>query len=84
MFLLRIKIFLKSLFFHVYNGFPKASVDEISYRYSICIGCEEFNKVESLCNICGCNISNKKVFLNKLAWADQECPKQKWLKIIRR
>jgi hypothetical protein len=84
MFLLRIKTFLKSLFFHIYSGFPKASADEISYRYSICTQCEDFDNIESICNICGCNISNKQVFLNKLAWADQECPKQKWPKIIRR
>jgi hypothetical protein len=84
MFLLRITTFLKSLFFHIYSGFPKASLNEISDRYAICQACEDFNTLESMCNICGCNISNKKIFLNKLAWADQECPKQKWLKIIRR
>lgn len=80
---LKILIFLKSLWFHIYAGFPKANIDEIAYRYSICKSCDDFNTRESLCNICGCNISNKKIFLNKLAWADQECPKQKWLKITR-
>lgn len=30
--------------------------------------------------MCGCNVNNKKIFLNKLAWADQECPLGKWKK----
>ena len=30
--------------------------------------------------MCGCNVNGKKVFLNKLAWADQECPLGKWKK----
>ncbi len=84
MLLLRIKTFLKSLFFHVYSGFPKATMQEIEYRYNICTECEYFDSQESQCTVCGCNLSKKKVFLNKLAWADQECPKQKWHKIIRR
>lgn len=81
---LKILIFLKSLWFHIYAGFPKANIHEIADRYAICKSCDDFNSTESLCNICGCNISNQKIFLNKLAWADQECPKQKWLKITRR
>jgi hypothetical protein len=32
--------------------------------------------------VCGCAISNKKIFLNKLAWADQECPIGKWKKLV--
>ena len=44
--------------------------------------CEEFNKEYSICNICGCNLNNKKEFFNKLAWADQECPAGKWPKEI--
>ncbi len=84
MLLLRIKTFLKSLFFHVYSGFPKATVEEIQERYKICTECEHFDSKESQCNICGCNLSKKKVFLNKLAWADQKCPDNKWHQIIRR
>jgi uncharacterized paraquat-inducible protein A len=80
---LRILTFLKSLWFHVYNGFPKSTKDEIIYRYNICLSCEYFNQKKSECNVCGCNINNKSVFLNKLAWADQECPKNKWPKINR-
>lgn len=83
MLLLRIQTFLKSLFFHVWNGFPKTTQSEIFDRYSICIECENFNSKKSQCDICGCAISKKSIFLNKLAWADQECPINKWSKIIR-
>lgn len=82
-FLIRLKTFIKSLFFHVYNGFPKTTKQEILERYLICIECENFNKIQSECNICGCSISNQSKFLNKLAWADQECPVGKWSKIER-
>lgn len=83
MLLIRIQTFLKSLFFHVWRGFPKTTQSEILDRYSICLDCSDFNKEKSECNICGCSISKKSKFLNKLAWADQECPAGKWLKIIR-
>lgn len=82
MILIRIKNFLKSLWFHVRLGLPKCSQEVIQFRYDICTSCEYFDKKEKLCNICGCNINNKKQFFNKLAWADQSCPKNKWNKII--
>ena len=83
MLLLRIQTFLKSLFFHIWNGFPKTTQSEIIDRYSICMDCSDFNRDKSECNICGCSISTKSKFLNKLAWADQECPIGKWPKINR-
>ena len=81
--MVKIKTFLKSLFFHIYAGFPKSKQDEINYRYEICITCEMYHKELKQCLMCGCNISNKKIFMNKLAWADQECPLKKWNKIKR-
>lgn len=78
MLILRLKVFFQSLWFHIYRGFPKSTKDEILVRYNICISCEEYDKNRSVCNVCGCNIGNKKTFLNKLAWADQECPVGKW------
>lgn len=81
--ILKIKIFLKSLLFHIYNGFPKSTTKEITHRYNICISCDKFDEQLSECMVCGCNVNRKKVFLNKLAWADQECPIGKWPKIIR-
>jgi len=79
--ILKIKTFLKSLFFHIYAGFPKCSKQEIFERFAICSGgCDMYNTKDSTCMVCGCNVNRKKVFLNKLAWADQECPLGKWSK----
>jgi hypothetical protein len=33
--------------------------------------------------MCGCNVNDKKIFLNKLAWADQKCPLEKWQPVER-
>lgn len=80
---IKLQTFLKSLWFHVYSGFPKTTKQEILYRYHICEQCDDFNKQKIQCNICGCYLSKQKKFLNKLAWADQECPLGKWPKIQR-
>lgn len=79
--ILKIKIFLKSLLFHIYRGFPKSTKDQILYRYNICTSCDKFDQNLSECKVCGCNVNTKKIFMNKLAWADQECPIGKWPKI---
>lgn len=83
MWILKLKTFIKSLTFHIYSGLPKSTINEIRYRYNICINCDQFNKNKSTCEVCGCNLSTKSKFLNKLAWADQECPIGKWPKITR-
>jgi hypothetical protein len=84
MLILKIQTFLKSLFFHIRLGLPKSTKEEILYRYNICLSCIEFNKTKSECGICGCAISNKSRFMNKLAWADQSCPLNKWNSIERK
>lgn len=76
--LTKIKTFIKSLFWHIYNGFPKSSQDLINARYSICLECDLYDSKNKQCLECGCNINQEKVFLNKLAWADQKCPINKW------
>jgi uncharacterized paraquat-inducible protein A len=63
---------------HVYAGFPKSSQQLIDDRLAICKSCELFDTKNSQCLECGCTINNKKMFLNKLAWADQKCPMDKW------
>lgn len=78
----RIVRFIKSLFFHIYAGFPKSTQQQINERYNICLGCDRFDKLNKECMECGCNINNRKIFMNKLAWADQECPIGKWNKVI--
>ena len=81
MLLLKIRIFLKSLWFHIYAGLPKSTIDQIKNRYDICLICDKFNSIKSECSVCGCLVNNKKRFFNKLAWADQECPLGKWKKL---
>jgi uncharacterized paraquat-inducible protein A len=70
------------LLFHVYSGFPKSSQEQINTRLEICKNCEYYASSPGQCMICGCNINNKKIFMNKLAWADQKCPEGKWEKLI--
>lgn len=82
MMLLKIKTFLKSLFFHISLGLPKSTYSQIQDRYIICLDCEKYNSQKKECGICGCMVNNKKIFFNKLAWADQECPIGKWDKLI--
>lgn len=78
MFLIRLKTFLKSLFWHINNGLPKSSQETINLRYKICVSCDKFDQKNNQCLVCGCNINNKRQFLNKLAWLDQKCPLNKW------
>lgn len=77
----RIITFLKSLWFHVYAGFPKSTQAQILDRFYICQQCEMYEPKLQQCLMCGCNINKKKIFMNKLAWADQQCPLDKWGKI---
>lgn len=76
--MIRLITFLKSLFWHISLGLPKSTQQQINDRYNICISCDKFDNQKSQCLICGCNINNKMIFLNKLAWKDQECPIGKW------
>lgn len=80
--LIKIKTFLKSLYFHIALGLPKTSYGQIQDRYNICLSCDKYNSTKKECGICGCLVNNKKIFFNKLAWADQECPIGKWQKTI--
>lgn len=81
LFIIRLQTFLKSLFWHIRSGLPKSSPEVLRTRYNICIQCESFDQQHNQCLECGCNISDKSIFLNKLAWADQQCPLNKWLKV---
>jgi uncharacterized paraquat-inducible protein A len=74
----KIKTFVKSIIFHIWAGFPKCNQEQINTRYTICLSCDSFDSVNKECMECGCNINNKKIFMNKLAWADQKCPLNKW------
>ena len=78
----KITNFGKSLWFHIGRGMPKCSKEQIEQRFNICNQCDEYNCIEQECKVCGCSINKKKIFMNKLAWADQECPLLKWRKEI--
>lgn len=70
--------FAKALYFHIGYGLPKCSTRQIHDRYMVCIDCEFLDRSKYECLQCGCHISPKSKFLNKLAWADQKCPIGKW------
>lgn len=82
----KVKNFCKALYNHIKTGMKKSSQKLINKRYNICTGCKYFSftanfdkdKMKATCNICGCNLSDKKIFMNKLAWKDQHCPLDKW------
>lgn len=76
--MIKVITFLKSLFWHISLGMPKSTQKQINERFDICYSCDMFDKENSQCLVCGCNINTKKIFLNKLAWADQKCPIDKW------
>lgn len=76
--IIKIKNFIVSLINHIKNGLPKSSLATIQARYNICENCSSFDSVNSQCLECGCNLSKKREFLNKLAWQDQKCPLNKW------
>lgn len=75
----RIWRFSKAAISHVCKGMPTCNQEQINERLSICKGCKHFNN--GSCRKCGCNCNNNKKFLNKLAWADQQCPIGKWKKV---
>lgn len=68
--------FSKAAVKHAMRGSPKCTDDEINYRYNICKSCEHFQN--NTCKLCGCNLVRERIYMNKLAWADQSCPIKKW------
>jgi hypothetical protein len=84
----RIKNFSVAAITHFLNGSPTCTDNQILERFEICKKCEFFrprklNPAVGKCSHikCGCSTKALKAYLNKLAWADQECPIQKWRKI---
>lgn len=67
---------------HIRSGLPKSTQQQINDRFKICTNCESYSQQYNQCLECGCNINNRRIFLNKLAWADQECPLGKWHSLI--
>lgn len=74
----KIKNFTKALTWHVASGMPKSTKQEIADRFAICSDCDQYDAANEECKICGCNVNNRKIFMNKLAWKDTSCPLSKW------
>ena len=53
--------------------------EQIDERMDICNGCEFYKN--NTCLKCGCALSREKNYMNKLLWADQSCPINKWRSI---
>jgi hypothetical protein len=81
----RLQNFSKAAITHAMNKSPTCSQEQINERFKICEGCELFQKTSGggVCTheSCGCNLNRARVYLNKLGWADQECPIGKWGKV---
>lgn len=58
------------------DDLKKCSIDEIEHRFAICASCEYYKN--NTCEKCGCYLVRDQVYMNKLAWKDQECPLGKW------
>ena len=76
--LTKIGNFIPALTTHIWNGMPTCTQEEISHRLTICKTCPLF--VANTCShdSCGCAIKDTQTFMNKLYWADQKCPLDKW------
>ena len=62
-------------------GRPRRTPEEIKNLYdNECKLCPFFNEKKQTCghSSCGCNLSDKDEFLNKLAWATESCPINKF------
>lgn len=64
--------FAKAATDHIKAGLPQTSDEEKERRAAICESCNELDKEQYRCNICGCYLKYK------ISWADQKCPKNKW------
>ena len=82
--------FAPALIGHVLGGMPTCSGEQIDARLTICRACpgdhylrDSDNPNLGVCTNCGCSAGREEKFLNKLAWADQECPIGAWRKLTK-
>jgi hypothetical protein len=64
----------------IIDNIKKCSPEEIDQRFAICNSCEYYKN--STCEKCGCYAVRDSIYMNKLAWKDQECPIGKWKKLL--
>jgi len=85
----RLSNFTKAAIEHAKLGNPVVDKEIIKERLEICRLCPLFkqtpNQVGGVCthSSCGCTLTDSEVYLNKLAWADQECPIGRWGKVLK-
>lgn len=78
----RIMNFLPALTSHLMTGSRKTTQEEMAQRLAVCKECPLFMANTCTHDSCGCNIKDTQVFLNKLYWADQKCPLDKWEAVV--
>ena len=64
--------FTKSFANYASNGFHNSSKEVQDFRANICKTCENFNSLNTTCNLCGCYLDIK------VTWANEKCPIDKW------
>lgn len=81
----RLKNFSKSAIEHALKGSPTCTQEQIDARLAICKECPLYRPSDNNPDVgvcthetCGCNLNKERIYLNKLAWADQACPIKKW------
>lgn len=62
------------------NNRPKCTQEQIDARLAVCHSCEFYK--DNTCMKCGCALSREKNYMNKLFFADQKCPIDKWQALI--
>ena len=84
----RVSRFTLAAIQHQIRGNPTCTQEEVDERFAICEQCPRLRtkRGRTFCGHmgCGCNVTkSSNTYMNKLAWADQECPENppKWLKI---
>lgn len=74
----KIKHFTESLYGHLQNNLELCPDSVIHERYEICKTCDFFEN--STCSKCGCPLYRDRAYISKLAWANEQCPINKWQK----
>lgn len=72
--------FTQALQEHIQRGSPESTREEILESFRFCSKCQYYSDLSGQCSDCGCyvNLALSRENLNKLSWADQECPKGFW------
>jgi len=75
----------------VTTGMQRCTDEEMDARLEICQGnpekdierCPFYNESDSSCLKCGCQLSRKRIYLNKIAWKSESCPDNppRWTKL---